>query len=340
MRGEDKSDLAAKYANWGSPPHARGRRRNVFVSPRIWRITPACAGKTWRSDTGPQAEADHPRMRGEDSGRVMASSTTIGSPPHARGRPTSARCPTWAPGITPACAGKTQHGHIVSDGDEGSPPHARGRLCLTQVDGDKTRITPACAGKTWISRPSWFISSDHPRMRGEDATPCVAVWNSPGSPPHARGRPKHAYEQYVRDRITPACAGKTFRVERHLPADADHPRMRGEDLYDAVVKLLNVGSPPHARGRRQEGRACVRRRRITPACAGKTSGLFSAGSSGRDHPRMRGEDRGDRCRSGIRPGSPPHARGRRQERRACVRRRRITPACAGKTLESLYRNAK
>ena len=70
-------------------------------------ITPACAGKTsWWTPYSDRRE-DHPRMRGEDSGRQKEITRTPGSPPHARGRRAIDKGDYRAYGITPACAGKT-----------------------------------------------------------------------------------------------------------------------------------------------------------------------------------------------------------------------------------------
>ena len=69
---------------------------------------------------------------------------------------------------------------------------------------------------------------------------------------------------------------------------ADHPRMRGEDFHGGEVHLLLHGSPPHARGRRAGTGWPVVQRRITPACAGKTTTGAATSSCARDHPRMRG----------------------------------------------------
>ena len=172
----------------------------------------------------------------------------------------------------------------------GSPPHARGRLWSRSA---------VCGGLV-----------DHPRMRGEDLPIGLNRWPIQGSPPHARGRPSCRIWPSTTPGITPACAGKTGAVAlRHAPW-TDHPRMRGEDLYDAVVKLLKVGSPPHARGRRVVAFDLRLHRGITPACAGKTASNNQTYSGGPDHPRMRGEDVTSRKNCAKRVGSPPHARGR------------------------------
>ena len=133
-------------------------------------------------------------------------------------------------------------------------------------------------------------------------------------------------------RITPACAGKTRRLGSSRRGRSDHPRMRGEDRKAIDMVGIADGSPPHARGRR----AALPRRlwttRITPACAGKTSGGHGRNAHGTDHPRMRGEDIHSTKLVESRPGSPPHARGRRRRPVWGRHAGGITPACAGKTI--------
>ena len=65
MRGEKPTSSAVTPHPIGSPPHARGKAMaNEFLSIKN-RITPACAGKSLRSDIVPANIWDHPRMRGE-----------------------------------------------------------------------------------------------------------------------------------------------------------------------------------------------------------------------------------------------------------------------------------
>ena len=132
-----------------------------------------------------------------------------------------------------------------------------------------------------------------------------------GSPPHARGRLDVSKGEIDYERITPACAGKTPHTVAVSVDRVDHPRMRGEDVLGKFALSLMP--------------------RITPACAGKTHVSTGTFALIWDHPRMRGED----FICGHMPmswsGSPPHARGRRLDRRRVPARPGITPACAGKT---------
>ena len=52
--------------NIGSPPRMRGKRRNAFSLPHLYRITPADAGKTCLVDFGQFVNQDHPRGCGEN----------------------------------------------------------------------------------------------------------------------------------------------------------------------------------------------------------------------------------------------------------------------------------
>ena len=171
-------------------------------------------------------------------------------------------------------------------------------------------ITPACAGKTPAETLICHLPPDHPRMRGEDKKVTKEGFQISGSPPHARGRPALLFRRFPDFGITPACAGKTQSAPSARSATPDHPRMRGEDRGSMRAGLSVQGSPPHARGRQMGTRSQHLGHGITPACAGKTPTAKIGRPRTPDHPRMRGEDgRHSRLRS-IRPGSPPHARGR------------------------------
>ena len=86
-------------------------------------------------------------------------------------------------------------------------------------------------------------------------------------------------------------------------------RVRGGDLSAGLP--VPAGLSPHARGRRARRRGPAARRRITPACAGKTPPHQQVTQTHPDHPRMRGEDRRTCPCTPPATGSPPHARGRR-----------------------------
>ena len=112
--------------------------------------------------------------------------------------------------------------------------------------------------------------------------------------------------------------------------------MRGEDSRSRLAADASAGSPPHARGRHVATTFRTPCRRITPACAGKTPSRRGRSPRRRDHPRMRGEDPVGGFEASKNHGSPPHARGRPADALRHRRCRRITPACAGKTVPSRY----
>ena len=254
-----------------TPPHARGRRARQAPQPETVGNTPACAGKTapWPCSAAVRKE----------------------TPPHARGRLLRLPFSFCRFGNTPACAGKTQDGrmhvdkskkhprmrgedrqrHTLHNAEKETPPHARGRPEVKCWKNPKTRNTPACAGKTRLEGSSRFPGGKHPRMRGEDRkSPREAgLWLE--TPPHARGRRVHRGRRSIRDRNTPACAGKTGGVTDKRPRPWKHPRMRGEDPCPISAGHDRMETPPHARGRHQSAAAACARFGNTPACAGKTS---------------------------------------------------------------------
>ena len=229
MRGEDANPVWQCTAQYGSPPHARGRPASDEWDNVDVRLTPACAGKTSLKTAAFTGLSAHPRMRGEDLARGVEARRSSGSPPHARGRLRPRQRRMALDRLTPACAGKTpgtntappaNPAHPRMRGEDhqsflnvvaarGSPPHARGRLEPATV-----RLQSMGA---------------HPRMRGEESPRLLPKTSEHGSPPHARGRPYRHRTRRHRLRLTPACAGKTHSVAP------------GEEVEE--------GSPPHARGR-------------------------------------------------------------------------------------------
>ena len=213
---------------------------------------------------------------------------------------------------------------------KGSPPHARGKGFSSFRISSSEGITPACAGKRQRPAADGRCSRDHPRMRGEKATPSALMFWCRGSPPHARGKADLSTARFQDIGITPACAGKRRVGARAAHAVEDHPRMRGEKQIKTWVIFFKKGSPPHARGKAVCGRRCGHPRGITPACAGKSTVCFKRAQGCEDHPRMRGEKTNPAFVKSAYPGSPPHARGKVFKTGDRRRLKGITPACAGK----------
>ena len=151
----------------------------------------------------------------------------------------------------------------------GSPPHARGKGKINVFFCSQTRITPACAGKSCALQAVQRVFEDHPRMRGEKILEQRDKTHKEGSPPHARGKASHFVAVHRNLRITPACAGKSDPFFQTCVPGGDHPRMRGEKHGSSGKTCLDLGSPPHARGKVVNQESSNSYHGITPACAGK-----------------------------------------------------------------------
>ena len=153
--------------------------------------------------------------------------------------------------------------------------------------------------------------TDHPRSRGEYSATTRAVT--------------------VSWWIIPALAGNTWAGVAQSLKSRDHPRSRGEYLtMPSMVKYV-VGSSPLSRGIRTH---CVQFRNcegIIPALAGNTIVFPPPRPLGGDHPRSRGEYRGDVLHGRRVGGSSPLSRGIPDRVPRRKRRLRIIPALAGNT---------
>ena len=130
--------------------------------------------------------------------------------------------------------------------------------------------------------------------------------------------------------ITPACAGKSDKLEVLANADQDHPRVCGEKGLHPHALLWAGGSPPRVRGKAPPWTTRGFRCRITPACAGKSTQRNQVTSHQKDHPRVCGEKFACVCASTWSSGSPPRVRGKVPVIQYINVSARITPACAGK----------
>ena len=193
-------------------------------------------------------------------------------------------------------------------------PRLRGEHAVMATVAHGVRwITPACAGSTSNTRSRLWPSRDHPRLRGEHMRSASTGQKRDGSPPPARGARGRAVVWVL--------------------ASEDHPRLRGEHIPSSRPIHSSVGSPPPARGARRFEVDDGGRLGITPACAGSTAPTATHPATPSDHPRLRGEHVVYRPARTRVHGSPPPARGARGECGAAVVVLRITPACAGSTVE-------
>ena len=107
MGGEKFLFSPTKRKEWGSPPHGRGKADNTNTALTAERITPAWAGKSFRSAQQERKNGDHPRMGGEKTCTGLGGVVWGGSPPHGRGKAVFSRCFQQTARITPAWAGKS-----------------------------------------------------------------------------------------------------------------------------------------------------------------------------------------------------------------------------------------
>ena len=105
--GENKPSPMRSTARPGSPPQVRGKLLAVRLSPVLFRITPAGAGKTLKYILLCPKWWDHPRRCGENASPRPISFLSQGSPPQVRGKPFGFHPQKSQRRITPAGAGKT-----------------------------------------------------------------------------------------------------------------------------------------------------------------------------------------------------------------------------------------
>ena len=108
--GENPCRRRARSCRRGSPPRVRGKPSEYLVKQVQERITPACAGKTMKTQTRRGRRTDHPRVCGENRSNFNRATVADGSPPRVRGKLLKGEKHMNNIRITPACAGKTVKG--------------------------------------------------------------------------------------------------------------------------------------------------------------------------------------------------------------------------------------
>ena len=191
----------------GSSPLARGLPWDPRAQDVRPGIIPARAGFTPGPTTVPRRGRDHPRSRGVYCISKMASKSSSGSSPLARGLRIPDRSPGGRGGIIPARAGFTGGGPVRGPrrGDHprsrgvytcskaavqwrhGSSPLARGLRAHNRGEAHVCRIIPARAGFTPSGSDHWRSATDHPRSRGVYPSSSGVRGSSLGSSPLARG---------------------------------------------------------------------------------------------------------------------------------------------------------
>ena len=172
----------------------------------------------------------------------------------------------------------------------------------------------------------------HPRSRGENLRAQLRHVATQGSSPLTRGkrrepntggrragsspltRGKHRPDQAAGadHRLIPAHTGKTRRSRGGASGHAAHPRSRGENAWVVGGFSVAGGSSPLTRGKRSPLPRPLRRLRLIPAHAGKTSPSAARSPKPRAHPRSRGENIQSEMRNPRVWGSSPLTRGKRR----------------------------
>ncbi len=105
--GEKSCLKVIDHAVRGSPPRVRGKGHERSARAHTQRITPACAGKSVRTESVAEFVEDHPRVCGEKGCGLFPLPVIVGSPPRVRGKDFLYLLPIGNFRITPACAGKS-----------------------------------------------------------------------------------------------------------------------------------------------------------------------------------------------------------------------------------------
>ena len=153
-----------------------------------------------------------------------------------------------------------------------------------------------------------------------------------GSPLHVRGLHFPYLSFLFCFRITPACAGTTYRQRRVSKRVKDHPCICGDYVANKATNLDKQGSPLHVRGLQYNGIINCFLIRITPACAGTTITHRYSICCYQDHPCMCGDYFVILFNRFWSSGSPLHVRGLLPIFDIHVNYFGITPACAGTTM--------
>ena len=145
----------------------RGKGCYSFSFYRIWRITPAHAGKSSFLLSALKSLQDHPRTCGEKIKISEIGKMFYGSPPHMRGKVFHTGLYTVGIKDHPRTCGEKSISDKNGSVTVGSPPHMRGKDSIFYIKLFRAGITPAHAGKSRLLAPSSLRRGDHPRTCGE-----------------------------------------------------------------------------------------------------------------------------------------------------------------------------
>ena len=165
--GEKRRAACFAISAAGSPPRMRGKDTPIGETGAMSGITPAYAGKRLESPQPAAKDGDHPRVCGEKRTSRASILLPSGSPPRMRGKVDEALFWANAARITPAYAGKREHGRAgahyrrdhprvcgekstsaaIASQRPGSPPRMRGKVCRLTVCLLRIRDHPRVCGE-------------------------------------------------------------------------------------------------------------------------------------------------------------------------------------------------
>ena len=177
----------------------------------------------------------------------------------------------------------------------------------------------------------------HPRVCGENRIRATLLALPLGSSPRVRGKPPSRQLVPQRERLIPACAGKTAPPTPISTRPRAHPRVCGENILYCGMVLTVLGSSPRVRGKLELIQSGHEFFGLIPACAGKTWGRRLGGQDQRAHPRVCGENVIVPSALETVPGSSPRVRGKQTGTSALDGWGGLIPACAGKTRPGRWR---
>ena len=247
--GEKCSRYSMDASYLGSPPPMRGKAKTDTTAGTKSGITPAYAGKRQLSAFPLKVVWDHPRLCGEKFKRFLVKCFVLGSPPPMRGKVIKKWDYLRTQRITPAYAGKRKE-QLAKLDDEEDHPRLCGEKSLPEVHWSMMLGSPPpMRGKEREVRTAINHLMDHPRLCGEKAKAEHLHSHRTGSPPPMRGKVVNDIFQSIRQRITPAYAGKRLTPEHFSQHTKDHPRLCGEKSGCRCPLDSRQGSPPPMRGK-------------------------------------------------------------------------------------------
>ena len=166
---------------------------------------------------------------------------------------------------------------------KGSSPHAWGPPGAPARERPRAGIIPTRVGTTSRSCRRTPRGGGHPHTRGDHKSATA------GSSPPTRGPHQSAVICVAAVGIIPAYAGTTAPGRRIGAGCRDHPRLRGDHVWNIYSPGVYQGSSPPTRGPPRMPTIQTVKRRIIPAYAGTTRRRCKAWWTCRDHPRLRGD---------------------------------------------------